>query len=522
MTKSRSSGLIEATGGIKVILVKVVLLGLLDAIAVSACFTLVLLGNYVMVAILAASTIAINWIYLRRQGLPAKYLTPGLIFLLVFQVFVVGYTAYIGFTNYSTGHNGSQEQAVKSLLLASQERVPDSPAYDLAIVEQFGVLNFLVTDPDGEVSVGNATTPLRPIDAADIESGVAVGLPGYRTLSFQEILTQQDAIFDLAVPLSQDLNDGSLRTGDGSSAYVYVSSLAYDAAASTMSNTTTGVVYTADNNTGAFTAENGDTLLPGWRVNVGFANFERAFSEESIRGPFIAVLIWTFVFAFASMALTFVLGLFLAIAFNDPRMRARKYYRILMILPYAFPAFLSALVWRGMLSEDFGYINQILLGGAEIPWLTDPILAKVSLIMVNLWLGFPYMFLVTTGALQAIPEELQEAARMDGATAWQIFRRIKFPLLLVSVAPLLIATFAFNFNNFNLIYMLTNGGPRDPMAGVNVGETDILISMVYKVAFDSPVRDYGLASAFTILIFIIVAVISIISFRRTRILEDLN
>ncbi len=161
-------------------------------------------------------------------------------------------------------------------------------------------------------------------------------------------------------------------------------------------------------------------------------------------------------------------------------------------------------------------------GGASIPWLTDPTLAKVSILIVNLWLGFPYMFLVCTGALQAIPEDIVEAATVDGARPWAVFRLIKLPLLLVTLAPLLIASFAFNFNNFNLIYLLTNGGPRDPDAPIPVGFTDILISMVYKVAFTGQTRDYGLASAFAIIIFIIVAVIAVISFRKTKALEDLN
>jgi arabinogalactan oligomer/maltooligosaccharide transport system permease protein len=144
----------------------------------------------------------------------------------------------------------------------------------------------------------------------------------------------------------------------------------------------------------------------------------------------------------------------------------------------------------------------------------------VSILVVNLWLGFPYMFLVTTGAIQAIPDDIQEAGRVDGAV-WQIFRHIKFPLLLVSVAPLLISSFAFNFNNFNLIYMLTGGGPRFADASINVGASDILISMVYKVAFGAE-RDYGLASAFSIIIFVLVAVISYLSFRQTKVLEELN
>ena len=151
-----------------------------------------------------------------------------------------------------------------------------------------------------------------------------------------------------------------------------------------------------------------------------------------------------------------------------------------------------------------------------MPWLTDPTMAKVSVLIVNLWLGFPYMFLVCMGALQSIPDELQEAATVDGAKPWAVFRLIKLPLLLVTVAPLLIASFAFNFNNFNMIYMLTDGGPRDSNAPIPVGFTDILITMVYKVAFTGQSRDYGLASAYSIIIFIVVAVISIIAFRRTK------
>jgi arabinogalactan oligomer/maltooligosaccharide transport system permease protein len=179
-------------------------------------------------------------------------------------------------------------------------------------------------------------------------------------------------------------------------------------------------------------------------------------------------------------------------------------------------------VWAGMMNESFGFINQVLLGGASVPWLTDPWMAKLSVLIVNLWLGFPYMFLVCMGALQGIPEDVNEAAVMDGANPWQIFRRIKLPLLLVTVAPLLISSFAFNFNNFNLIYMLTGGGPRFSDVSIPVGHTDILISMVYKVAFVGANRDYGLASAFAIIIFVLVALISYLSFRQTKVLEELN
>ncbi|MCD1268385.1 ABC transporter permease subunit [Microbacterium sp. MEC084] len=511
-----------ASGGWKLVLFKIIALGIIDAIAVYAALVLFASGDVVVGTIVVLATILINVVYFRRGSLPAKYLIPGLIFLLVFQIFVVLYSGYVAFTNYGTGHNSTKEDAVEAILLQNQDRVPDSPSYPLTVVEGFaGELSFLVTTPDGEAMLGGAERPLEEVPDAEFDGGKAVAAPGHTSLDFQGLLARQGDITSLAVPLSDDPNDGTLRTQDGLTAFSYVSRYVYDDAAETMTDSQTGAVY-SDRGTGAFVAEDGTELLPGWRINVGVDNFVRAFSDESIRGPFLGVTVWTFVFAFLSVATTFLLGLFLAIVFNDPRMKSKKYYRVIMILPYAFPGFLSALVWAGMLNQEFGFVNTVLLGGADVPWLTNEWLAKLSIIIVNLWLGFPYMFLVTTGALQSIPDELTEAAQMDGATPFQAFRMIKLPLLLVSVAPLLISSFAFNFNNFNLIYMLTGGGPRDVAAGINVGSTDILISMVYKVAFVGANRDYGLASAFSIIIFVLVATISVIAFRRTKTLEELN
>lgn len=259
-------------------------------------------------------------------------------------------------------------------------------------------------------------------------------------------------------------------------------------------------------------------------------NFNTIFGKEELRAPLLKIFSWTVIFAVSSVLSTFVLGLALALLFNDERIRGKKIYRSIMILPYAFPGFLSAYVWKGMFSKDYGFINFNILGcnpakgGDCIPWLAEEGWAKWAVLLCNLWLGFPYMFLITTGALQAIPSELTESAVIDGATPWQQFRLIKLPLLLVSLTPLLISSFAFNFNNFTLIYLLTQGGPIDSTtSGYEAGGTDILITFVYKIAFSTGHgRDYGLASAFSILIFFVVATFSLISFRRTRTLEDVN
>jgi arabinogalactan oligomer/maltooligosaccharide transport system permease protein len=184
------------------------------------------------------------------------------------------------------------------------------------------------------------------------------------------------------------------------------------------------------------------------------------------------------------------------------------------------PGFLSLLVWQGLLNDDFGVVNRIF--HLDVPWLFDANWAKVSVLLVSIWLTVPYLFLVSLAALQSIPGELVEAARVDGGGPWQLFRRVTLPLVLVAVSPLLIASFAFNFNNFNNIYLLTGGGP--PMQNSSIaGATDILISYTYKLAIATGKgQDYGLASAVSIIIFLIVATISGVSFSRTKALENIN
>lgn len=501
------------SGGLIALLVKVVLLGIIDALTVFGVWVLIGSGDWIAAIVLALVVIGVNYIYIRPGLLPGKYLTPGLIFLFIFQIFVIIYTGYIAFTNAGDQHNSTKEDAIAQIIRTSQVRVPDSPEYTIQVYRQLDQYGMLVAEPGGTTSFGTNEQPLEEASAAP---------DGWEQLDLSQIIRFQDEILALQVPVSDDINDGTLRTNDGQKAYVYTSSLEYDEAADTFTNVDTGQVY-VDDGEGNFRAEDGSTLTPGWRVVIGWDNFAFAFTNEQIRDPLLRVTLWTFAFAALSTLVCFALGLFLAIVLNHPTLRGKKIYRILVILPYAFPAYLTGLVWAGMLNQEFGFINQVLLGGANIPWLADPWLARFSVIFVNMWLGYGYMFLVTTGALQSLPDDIIEAAKVDGAGAWRIFRSVKLPLLFVAVAPLLIATFAYNFNNFGVIYMLTRGNPRFTDTTLDIGATDIMITMVYKVAFGGGGgRDLGLASALSILIFIIVTIVAVISFRQTKALEDLN
>jgi arabinogalactan oligomer/maltooligosaccharide transport system permease protein len=292
--------------------------------------------------------------------------------------------------------------------------------------------------------------------------------------------------------------------------------LVYDPTTNTVSNTQTGEVYREQQ--GTFVSDTGAELSPGWRAWVGTLNYEKINSAK-IRGPFIRVFVWTFVFAIGSVLTCFALGLLLALVFGHERMRGRKLYRLIMVVPYALPSFMTAIVWRGMLNQKYGIVNKML--GTDLPWLDGQWLPYASILLVNLWLGFPYMFLVSTGALQSIPSDLKEASFVDGATGLQAFRKVTFPLLLITMAPLLIASFAYNFNNFNLIYLLTEGRP--PIQGSAAGRTDILISYTYKLAFAGGRGvDLGFASAISVIIFLIVAGISAFSFRYTKAFEEVK
>jgi arabinogalactan oligomer / maltooligosaccharide transport system permease protein len=502
-------------------LAKLVLVALVDALGVYGIVAASAVAHWGIVAVLVVSLTVVNWVYFSRRTVPAKYLVPGLFFLLVFQLFVMAYTGYVSFTNYGDGHNSTKDDAVTAILLQNDRRVEGSPTVPLVVVRSGETLGFAVLQEDGDVAVGSAEEPLAVVDDAVVEGERITEVPGWDVLPFAEVAQIQREVTELRVPLTEDPNDGAVRTQNGSSGFVSRSFFTYDAAADTMTNTDDGTVYRASSESGSFVAEDGRALTPGWRVPVGLDNYVEMFTSSRVSGPFFQVLAWTFVFAALSVLTTFALGLFLAMVFNEPRVRGRRLYRVVLILPYAIPGFLGTLVWRGMLNERFGFINDVILGGASIPWLNDPWLAKLSVIGVNLWIGFPYMFLICTGALQSIPGDVLESARMDGAGRLRTFRSITLPLLLVSTAPLLISSFAFNFNNFNLIYMLTGGGPNFPEAPIPVGATDILISMVFATAFEGGQRDYGLASAMSIVIFIIVGLVAWLGFRQTRKLEEI-
>lgn len=243
---------------------------------------------------------------------------------------------------------------------------------------------------------------------------------------------------------------------------------------------------------------------------VGLENYVTVFSG-SIKNVFFPVLGWTICFAILSTLGSYATGLLLAILLNNPNMKESKIYRAVLIVPWALPSTIAILAWQGLLNEQYGGINNLLhaIGiTANIPWLTNPFWARAGIIIVNVWLGFPYMMNVCLGGLQAISNDYYEAAKIDGATRFQCFKSITFPMVTRLSIPLVISTFAANFNNFGNIYMITQGGPAR-VDNQFAGYTDILASTTYKMTTWS--NRYELSATFSVLIFIIVGTFTLIN-----------
>lgn len=261
------------------------------------------------------------------------------------------------------------------------------------------------------------------------------------------------------------------------------------------------------------------TTLLDW---IGFQNFTNMWTLSTFRSAFTSVLGWTLIWALAASTLQIVLGILTAIVANQPFVKGKRIFGVIFLLPWAVPAFITILTFSNMFNDSVGAINaQVLplfakifpfLDGVLIPWKTDPTWTKIALIMMQGWLGFPYIYVLTLGILQSIPNDLYEAAYIDGANGWQKFRNITFPMILAVAAPTLISQYTFNFNNFSIIYLFNDGGPGS--VGGNAGSTDILISWIYKLTTSNSTPQYSMAAAVTLIVSVIVISISMIAFKK--------
>ena len=457
--------------------------------------------------------------YLRAKAYTWRYLFPGLLGFAIFVLFPLGYTVYISFTNYSSANLLRLPQVVR--YFQTETYLAGDTKYPFALHRVGGepATYVLVLTDDNEAATRYATAPfpLSPPPAEPIVAALvsdAQPAPDSAPLALREVIPLRSGLQALSVTLP----DGALLTNTGLRDFGPRLPLwKHDPADDSFTHALTGARIIPDTSLGRFVhsadtemAAAGTPYGPGFRAHVGFSNYTRVFTDKGIQGPFIKIFIWTVVFALGSVGLSLAVGMTLAVLLQWKELHGRKLYRTLLVLPYAVPAFISILIFKGLFNQNFGEINAILdaLFGLKPEWFADPLLAKVMILLVNTWLGFPYMMIVCTGILQSVPDTIYEASAIDGSNAVHDFFKLTLPLIWKPLFPLLVASFAFNFNNFLLIYLLTGGGPDMVGASTVAGQTDILVSYTFRIAFRDSAQNFGYASAIATVIFVIVALIS--------------
>ncbi len=499
---------------------RLLLLAVFDVGAIWLISSMLQDGLFPLGGMLTLITAFVNVVLLREGMYPLRWMVIGLSLLALISVYPILYTVWISFTNYGDGHLLTKQQSLAQLDRATY--LPEtSGAYTwTAFRDADGGFVVWLRDADGNAFLARPNEPLEDVvDPADFGAldadGIPLALPDYTRLGRLQTVPLIDQLS--RIPFGVEGEAVRIRNLDN--AAVSQPRYVFDDATDTLTDVSTGVTYTPVQ--GTWTAENGTTVPPGFVVGVGVQNFTRFFQSPAIGGPLLRVTIWNFVFALLTVVTTFFLGLLTAMLFSD--LWGKKLIFSLLIIPYTIPSLVTILIWRGMLNPQVGVISGIFqtVFGSSPNWFNDPTWAKVGVLLINLWLGYPYFMLVCSGALQGIPSDIYSAADVDGANGWTKFWQITLPLLLVAVGPLLVASYVFNFNNFNVIFLYNSGGP--PMAGAAtpVGHTDILISYVYNLAFGGARgADFGFASAISIIIFAIVIVITLFQFRYTNMWEE--
>ncbi|MCY4744182.1 maltose ABC transporter permease MalF [Pelomonas sp. UHG3] len=455
------------------------------------------------------------YVYLSRGGFAWRYLFPGVAGMLVFIAFPLLYTAQIGFTNYSSTHLLG-ESRVREYLLEQRDAIePQVLGYSLhAEGAEFRV----ALQADGEAAPRWLSPPLALRSGKPLKVALAPPAPGFMLqppLALAELVKHRDALAQLVLvlPDKTELHYLGLRE------FGPVKPQWTAADDGSLTRTADGVVFSPNRDTGFFESRKPDgtveTLQPGFKAFIGTANYSRMLFDAEFRGPFLSIFTWTVVFSALTVLFATAIGMLFAVMLNWEGMKYRTTYRTLLFLPYAVPGFISILVFKGLFNQNFGEINAILdaLFGVKPAWFADPLLAKAMLLIVNVWLGYPYIMILCSGLLKAIPADLYEASALAGASPATNFFKITAPLIIKPLAPLLVSAFAFNFNNFVLIALLTDGRPDFLSTKLPAGQTDILVSYTYRIAFKDSGSDFGLAAAISTLIFFLVAALSLINLR---------
>ncbi|USD43024.1 maltose ABC transporter permease MalF [Vibrio sp. SCSIO 43135] len=504
----------------KSVFIKWALLGSVGIINGYATILMYSRGEMAFALLTVILTALALYIFGSKKTYAHRYIYPGIAGMILFILFPLAYTIGLAFTNYSAKNQLSFERA-QSVLMDRTYQSGDSYPFTLYKTED----GHRIAVKSGETLLATDTFNLASIASAEMELTPVDSVAGDKE-KIKTIIQNRSNLntLDLNMPSGEEIRMSGLRKF---AAVVPLYTLQEDG--ESLLNNETGETLRPNLDKGFYQPvdENGQfvgsTVSPGFVVGIGTHNFERVWKDDGIKEPFISIFFWTLLFSAISVALTVIIGLVLASVVQWEELKGRAVYRVLLILPYAVPAFISILIFKGLFNQSFGEVNMVLEGlfGISPAWFSDPFLAKLMIIIVNTWLGFPYMMILCMGLLKAIPEDLYEASAIDGANFIDNFRKITMPLMIKPLTPLLIASFAFNFNNFVLIQLLTQGGPNMIGTSEPAGYTDLLVNYTYRIAFEGAGgQDFGLASAVATLIFLLVGALALLNLRVTKVAQD--
>lgn len=473
-------------------------------------------GLFPLASALSAIVVFLTLVYIRRRFNPIRWLAIGIALALLFTLYPLLYTVYLSVTNMGSGHLMSKQQAI-ARLEAQTFLAEDGQTFQWAAFQaEDGSYALWLMPDEGEGFLALPGSLPGEVATGELdENGIPLSIDGYERLRQNRVvpaLSQLSAI-DFGEP------PNTVRISSLREAATLIPKYAYDAAQDAMIDQETGEVYRPVE--GTFTAQTGEELPIGYIEFVGLRHFEQFLGNRGFRDPLFHILLWNINFALTSVVVSFAVGLVVTLLFEN--LPGKRIIRALLIIPWPIPVLISILIWRSMLNPDLGFVAPVLesIFGTSPAWFQDPFWTRFALIMVNVWLSYPYFYVITAGAIRSIPSEIYDAAVVDGAGTWNKFSRITLPLLLRILMPLLIASFTFNFNNFNVIYIFNFGNPPMPNTIVPMGYTDILISFVYRLAFvTSNVTNYGLAAAITVMLFILVCAMVLFQVRFTQLFRE--
>lgn len=465
-----------------------------------ACFFMfrLLRDGFVPLALfVGACVIFVVLSFLRKSLTAYRWLSVGIVMAVLFTIYPIFYTVYLSFTNMSGGHLLTKAQAVERL--RSEQYTDDSAAsYSWsAYHSKDDAYMLLLNDGAGNFIEAGENTPF--VTHPEL-TAVPDRIGKFTLLKKGQVMQSLETLGKKKFGKAPDnVVIKSIREVAVSRA-----AYSYDDKADSFTDNRTHKVYTPVK--GTYTSSDGSTLIPGFMCGIGAQNYTRFLGNPGYRQPILQILIWNICFSLFSVLISFAVGLMIALLFED--LPAKRLIRSLLIIPYPVPVLVSIMVWRALLNERMGLVTNLFttMFGFAPRFFTDINAARIALIIINVYLSYPYFYILASGALKSIPGELFEAAAIDGAGSFTVLRRITLPMVMRILAPLVIASFSFNFNNFTLIWGYNAGLPAMADTIVPMGYTDLLISFIYRLGFATAnAADYGFSAAITVMLFVLVA-----------------